>query len=422
MSHPSLPSQPLRIVADDNMPGVEACCALLADAGLQTELGQTDLRKIEILRRPGRTLTAADVADADVLLVRSITRVDAALLAGSRVRFVGTATIGTDHLDLPWLDAQGIAWASAPGCNARAVGEWVLNVLVQLAAEQGVTLTGRTLGIIGLGHVGRWVARLTRLLGIRVVACDPFLTAADLPDDLADIELLPLTALLDTADMISVHTPLTRGGAHPTWHLLDAPELARLRPDVWLINAARGPVIANAALLQTLTERAGTPFTAVLDVWEHEPVVDPQLLQRVRYGSPHIAGHSLEGKWRGTWQIIDAASRHLGLALSGSLADILPTEGSQMLQLPASLLTLGSSPKMPLPATATTAVIASPEARLAALLQPVIALAADDARMRASLHDADPAQAFDLLRKHYPIRREFPAHRVHASERRPKDC
>lgn len=386
MPHQSLSPRRLRIVADDNMPGVEACCALL-DA------------EVEILRRPGRTLTAVDVATADVLLVRSITRVDAALLAGSSVRFVGTATIGTDHLDLPWLDAQGIAWASAPGCNARAVGEWVLNVLLQLAAEQGVILAGRTLGIIGLGHVGRWVARLTRLLGIRVVACDPFLAASDLPDDLSAIELLPLTALLDSADMISIHTPLTRGAAHPTRHLLDAAELARLRPDTWLINAARGPVIANAALLQTLSERANTPFTAVLDVWEHEPVLDPQLLQRVRYGSPHIAGHSLEGKWRGTWQIIDAASRHFGLSLSGNLADILPAEGGQVLSLPALL-----------PAPQPT--LAAPEARLAALLQPVIALAADDTRLRASLQAADPAQAFDQLRKHYPMRREFPAHRV----------
>ncbi len=385
MPHPSLPPRRLRIVADDNMPGVEACCALLnAD--------------VEIVRRPGRGMTAADVATADVLLVRSITRVDAALLAGSPVRFVGTATIGTDHLDLPWLDAQGIAWASAPGCNARAVGEWVLNVLVQLAAEQGVSLAGRTLGIIGLGHVGRWVARLTRLLGIRVVACDPFLSASDLPEDMADMELLSLTALLAVADMVSIHTPLTRSGAYPTHHLLDAAELAQLRPDAWLINAARGPVIANAALLQTLIVRAGTAFTTVLDVWEHEPVLDPLLLQRVRYGSPHIAGHSLEGKWRGTWQIIEAASHSFGLTLSGSLADILPAEGGLALQLPA----------------ASVGVLLA-ESRLAGLLQPVIALAADDGRLRASLHKPDPAQAFDLLRKHYPIRREFPAHQVGVS-------
>jgi len=383
MSDPSLPLRHLRIVADDNMPGVEACCARLNAT-------------VTIVRRPGRVMTAADVADADVLLVRSITRVDAALLAGSHVRFVGTATIGTDHLDLPWLDAQGIAWASAPGCNARAVGEWVLNVLVQLAAEQGVTLAGRTLGIIGLGHVGRWVARLTRLLGIRVVACDPFLTTTDLPEDLTGIELLPLTALLDAADMISIHTPLTRSGAHPTWHLLDSSELGRLRPHAWLINAARGPVIANAALLQALTDRAGTPFTTVLDVWEHEPVVDPQLLQRVRFGSPHIAGHSLEGKWRGTWQIMAAASRHFALTLSGSLADILPADGLQTLTVPLDTV----------PERMTT------EDRLADLLRPLIGLAADDARLRASLHEADPAQAFDQLRKHYPMRREFPAQQI----------
>lgn len=384
MPEPSLSRQPLRIVADDNMPGVEACCALL-DA------------EVDILRRPGRTLSAADVADADVLLVRSITRVDAALLAGSRVRFVGTATIGTDHLDLPWLEAQGIAWASAPGCNARAVGEWVLNVLVQLAAEQGVTLAGRTVGIIGLGHVGRWVARLVRLLGVRVMACDPFLRRSDLPADLADIELQTLPALLKHADIISIHTPLTRGGEHPTHHLLSASELAWLRPDAWLINAARGPVINNAALLQTLIARAGSSFTAVLDVWEHEPVVASPLLQRVRYGSPHIAGHSLEGKWRGTWQILEAASCHLGLTLSGSLADIVPGDGMPSLSLPS-----------PEPSHATL----TPEARLAGVLRSVIALSEDDARLRASLHEDQPAQAFDRLRKQYPVRREFPAHAV----------
>ncbi len=367
----------LRLVADENMPGVEACCARLG-------------RDVEVVRRPGRQLSAADVADADMLLVRSVTRVDAALLAGSRVRFVGTATIGTDHLDIPWLESQGIAWASAPGCNARAVGEWVLNVLVQLAAEQGVTLAGRTLGIIGLGHVGRQVAGLARVLGIDVVACDPFLRVSDLTPALADVPLLGLTELLAASDMVTVHTPLTRGGPHPTWHLLDAGRLAQMRPRAWLINAARGPVVANAALGDRLRQGG---LTAVLDVWEGEPDLDADLLALVRHGSPHIAGHSLEGKWRGTWQIMVAASHALDLKLSGGLPDILPDEGGLSLVLPAA----GESP----------------EKRLAALLSDVIALAADDARLRAACHESDPAAAFDRLRKNYPIRREFPAHHVH---------
>lgn len=371
----------LRVVADENMPGVEACCARLGvEAGVA----------LEVVRRHGRDLAAQDVADADILLVRSITRVDAGLLSGSKVRFVGTATIGTDHLDIPWLEAQGIAWASAPGCNARAVGEWVLNVLVQLAAEQGVMLAGRTLGIVGFGHVGRWVAQLVRLLGIHVVACDPFLTSHDLPASLADVPLLTLDELIDRSDMISLHTPLTRGGPHPTWHLLDAGQLARLRHGTWLINAGRGAVVANAALLNTL--ELGH-LTAVLDVWEGEPALDPALLQRVRYGSPHVAGYSLEGKWRGTWQIMEAAGRHLGLALSGSLADVLPADGGLRLSLAARGESL--------------------EVRLAGLLREIIALSDDDARLRAAVGEADPHRAFDRLRKLYPVRREFPAHHVH---------
>lgn len=372
-------SSRLRLVADENMPGVEACCARLG-------------RHVEVVRRPGRSLSAADVAAADILLVRSITRVDAALLAGSPVRFVGTATIGTDHLDIPWLEAQGIAWASAPGCNARAVGEWVLNVLVQLAAEQGVTLAGRTLGIIGLGHVGRQVAQLVRLLGIDVIACDPFLAPPDLPPALADVPLLALDELLAQADMVTVHTPLTRSGPHPSHHLLDAGRLASLRPGAWLINAARGPVVANAALKAVLA-RGG--LTAVLDVWEGEPDLDVDLLALVRHGSPHIAGHSLEGKWRGTWQIMLAASVALGLDLHGELSDILPDEGGLSLTLPASA--------------------AAPEARLATLLRAVIPLAEDDARLRAARQEPDPAAAFDRLRKNYPMRREFPAHHVHVA-------
>ncbi len=371
-------SSRIRLLADENMPGVEACCELLAT--------QAD---IEVTRRPGRQLGAADVAAADILLVRSITRVDAALLAGSPVRFVGTATIGTDHLDLPWLAEQGIAWASAPGCNARAVGEWVLNVLVQLAAEQGVTLAGRTLGVVGLGHVGRWTARLAGLLGIRVVACDPFLVREHLPADLAHVPLLTLRELLARADMVSVHTPLTRGGPHPTHHLLDADALAALRPGAWLINAARGPVVANAALSARL---ARGDLTAVLDVWEGEPEPDTGLLARVRHGSPHIAGHSLEGKWRGTWQIMAAAAAALDLTLPGELAEILPEEGGLTLELPAAG--------------------ASTESRLAALLTPVIDLAGDDRRLRMAQQEPKRGEAFDHLRKSYPIRREFPAHHV----------
>lgn len=367
----------LRLVADDLMPGVEACCARLRGVD------------VEVVRRPGRQLAAADVRDADILLVRSVTRVDAALLAGSRVGFVGTATIGTDHLDLDWLTARRLAWSAAPGCNARAVAEWVLATLLRLAVHDGVTLAGRRLGIVGMGHVGRELARLARAAGLRVLACDPFLTAADLPADLAGIPLLTLDALLAAADTLSLHVPLTRGGAHPTHHLLDAARLARLAPGTWLINAARGGVIDNPALRARLAGGAG-PVVA-LDVWEGEPSPDPALLALVFQGSAHIAGHSLEGKWRGTWQIMQAAAAHLGTTLDGRLEDILPGGGELLLDVPVS---------------------GTPEQRLAAVLGRVVAQREDDAALREALAGADPAAGFDALRKGYGTRREFPAHQI----------
>lgn len=378
----------LIIVADDSMPAIDACCQALLSAN------------VEIQRYPGRELTAAQVRAADVLLVRSITPVNAALLAGSRVRFVGTATIGTDHLDCAWLDAQGIAWAAAPGCNARAVGEWVLNVLVQLAVEQKVSLVGRQLGIVGFGHVGRWVARLARCLGIQVMACDPLLTTADLPPDLADVPLLDLSTLLARADIVSVHTPLTRSGPEATWHLLDSAALAYLRPGAWLINAGRGEVIAAAHLQPFLAQ-----LTVVLDVWDGEPEVPTALLAGVRWGSPHIAGHSLEGKWRGSWHIVAALADFLAItalplepsaAETPSLSTILPSTGVLSLPCPDSGLSL--------------------EVRLATLFAAIIPLIADDQRLRAAQCHTLPAQAFDALRKHYPVRREFPAHQVLIAE------
>lgn len=385
---------PLRIVCDDNMPAVEACCRSLLS------------QPFEIRRYPGRTMTAEQVQEADLLLVRSITRVNAELLAGSQVRFVGTATIGTDHLDADWLKEHGIAWASAPGCNARAVGEWVLNVLIQLAAEQGVALAGRRLGIVGLGHVGSCLARLARIMGMEVVASDPFLSKDSLPADLTDLPLLALPDLLAQCDMVSVHTPLTRSGAHPTFHLLDAAVLACLRPGSWLINAGRGEVVAQDDLLPLLPA-----LTVVLDVWEGEPVVNAELLAGVRWGSPHIAGHSLEGKWRGSWQIVQSAAGFMadGVApLTGLLSDILPDTGCQELHLEP-------APAQREAAAAESRPALTLEQRLAPLLRKVIALDEDDQRLRQAQQEERPTEAFDRLRKQYAIRREFPAHVVHVA-------
>lgn len=355
----------MKIVADENMPLLREFFADLGD----------------IVTRPGRGMTAADVADADVLLVRSVTRVDRALLEGSRVRFVGTATIGMDHLDLAWLHGAGISVASAPGCNARAVAEYVVTALLELGAEQDFRPVDKTVGVVGLGNVGSRLARLAKALGYRVLGCDPFVSHAD-------IEQCPWQELQARADILCLHTPLTKEGPHPTRHLLGAEGLGRLKPGAIVLNAGRGAVVDNAALLARL-EQGG--MTAVLDVWEGEPVISAALLDKVRYGSPHIAGYSQEGKWRGTAQVYEALCAHLGREPVHSFTDFVPAMAAEVLQVPAGL-----------------------SARDAALhvVRAAYPLARDDAALRAAQQEVDPAAAFDALRKHYWPRREFASHRV----------
>ena len=279
----------LEMIADENMALVKE---LFSDLG-------------ELTCLPGRSISPKDVAEADVLLVRSVTRVDAALLAGSRIRFVGTATIGTDHLDLPWLSRAGIVTASAPGCNARSVVEYVVAALFDFWRRDRLDWDRRVFGVVGLGNVGARLARTLQGLGLKVVGCDPFVSHPD-------IRQLPLDELLGEADVLSLHTPLTKGGSHPTWHLFDDRRLKALRKNTILINTGRGDVVDNAALLRVLREGLLEGSDVALDVWENEPGIDPELLQTVAIGTPHVAGYSQEGKWQGSQMVRDALCHFLG--------------------------------------------------------------------------------------------------------------
>ncbi|WP_041770357.1 4-phosphoerythronate dehydrogenase PdxB [Metapseudomonas resinovorans] len=355
----------MRIVADENIPLVEA---FFGDLG-------------EIRRLPGRAIDAAALADADLLLVRSVTRVDRALLAGSPVRFVGTCTIGTDHLDLDYFAEAGIAWSSAPGCNARGVVDYVLGSLLVLAEDAGVDLASRTFGVVGAGQVGGRLVDVLRGLGWRVLVCDPPRQAAEGGD------YVDLATILRECDAISLHTPLDQG----THHLLDAQRLAQLRPGAWLINASRGAVVDNQALRELLGRR--DDLRVVLDVWEGEPQADAALAQLCRIATPHIAGYSLDGKLRGTAQIYQAWCRVSGQAESVSLGELLPATWLPELALDASC---------------------DPDWALATLCRAVYDPRRDDADFRRSLvgDDAQRRAAFDGLRKHYPVRREIDGLRV----------
>ena len=230
----------MRIVADENIPLLDAFFSGFGD----------------IHRYPGRTLDRAAVADADILLVRSVTRVTRELLEGTPVRFVGTCTIGTDHLDLDYFHQAGIQWSSAPGCNARGVVDYVLGSLLTLAEIEGVELASRTYGIVGAGQVGGRLIKVLRGLGWNVLVCDPPRQAAEGGD------YVSLDEIVARCDVISLHTPLNKTGDLPTWHLFDRTRLQQLKHGAWLINAARGPIVDNSALREVLLEREDLPSEA----------------------------------------------------------------------------------------------------------------------------------------------------------------
>ncbi|KPG78377.1 4-phosphoerythronate dehydrogenase PdxB [Pseudomonas sp. RIT-PI-o] len=352
------------IVADENIPLLDA---FFAGFG-------------EIRRVPGRSIDRATVEHADVLLVRSVTNVNRALLEGSKVRFVGTCTIGTDHLDLDYFNEAGITWSSAPGCNARGVVDYVLGSLMTLAEIEGVDLTQRTYGVVGAGEVGGRLIKVLKGLGWNVKVCDPPRQAAD------GGEYVSLEQIIQQCDVISLHTPLTRSGDDATWHLFDQQRLRQLKQGAWLINAARGPVVDNAALREVLLERED--LQAVLDVWEKEPEVDVALAELCVLATPHIAGYSLDGKQRGTAQIYQAYCAFIGQPADIQLSDLLPAAWLSEVSLHG-----GSDPAW----------------ALAMLCRGVYDPRRDDADFRRSLvgNVAEQRAAFDVLRKQYPVRREI---------------
>lgn len=352
------------IVADENIPLLDA---FFAGFG-------------EIRRVPGRSIDRATVEQADVLLVRSVTNVNRALLEGSKVRFVGTCTIGTDHLDLEYFNEAGITWSSAPGCNARGVVDYVLGSLMTLAEIEGVDVTQRTYGVVGAGEVGGRLIKVLKGLGWNVKVCDPPRQAAEGGD------YVSLEQIIKQCDVISLHTPLTRSGGGATWHLFDQQRLQQLKPGAWLINAARGPVVDNAALRKVLLERED--LQAVLDVWEAEPEVDTALAELCVLATPHIAGYSLDGKQRGTAQIYQAYCAFSGQPAVIQLSDLLPAPWLSEVTLHAD---------------------SDPAWALAMLCRGVYDPRRDDADFRRSLvgNVGEQRAAFDVLRKQYPVRREI---------------
>ena len=257
----------------------------------------------EVLYMEPGDITREAVKDADALIVRTRTRCDAGLLDGSRVRFIGSATIGTDHIDLGYCASHGITVRNAPGCNAPAVAQWVFCAIHAWMRHRGITSTdGLTLGIVGVGHIGSIVARWGRELGFTVLLNDP---PRENEEGSSDGIFSGIDELQRRCDIITFHTPLTRGGQWPTWHLCDHAFLDGLSCCRLLIDAARGPIADNIALL-------GWHGDVALDCWENEPKISRELLEKAIIATPHIAGYSAEGKQRGTAMMLEALNGFYG--------------------------------------------------------------------------------------------------------------
>lgn len=358
----------LKILADENIPFVEKAFSTYG--------------RVETC--PGREITAERVREADVLLVRSVTPVDEALLVGSPVQFVGSATIGIDHVDVRYLQKEGITFAHAPGSNAESVVEYVMAALLRLAVRKGRRLEELTAGVVGCGNVGGRLAARLEALGLGVLRNDP-----PLAESAGAEGFVPLKKLLEEADVISLHVPLTTTGPYPTYHLVDEAVLEQLRPEAWLINTSRGSVVDNRALRRHL-ER-GRLAAVVLDVWEGEPCPDPALIRRTDLATPHIAGYSFDGKVQGTVMLYEALTRHLGTAPAWDAEKVLAPSDEDTLSLTLPDKTLAM------------------EAWFDLLVEQMYPIEADDKLLRALLEQPADEQGayFSGLRKNYRRRRTF---------------
>lgn len=247
-------------------------------------------------------INAAAMRDADALVTRTRTRCDASLLDGSKCRFIATATIGTDHIDLDYCRSHGITVKNAPGCNAPAVAQYVFAVIAKLRGLD----TGFTLGVVGAGHVGSIIVNWAKEMGINTLVCDPPRADAEGKEGFTDIE-----EIARKCDVITFHTPMTRDGKYPTFHLLNRNLVDKMERKPLIINSARGPVTDTQALLYGL--HSGKIGCAAIDCWENEPGISPELLDLAAVATPHIAGYSREGKIRATRMSLDSLTSYFGL-------------------------------------------------------------------------------------------------------------
>jgi len=331
----------------------------------------------DVLLISRRQITNEILRNADALIVRSITNIDENLLQNTNINFVGTATIGIDHIDTIYLNENNIVFADAKGCNADSVAEYVFTALLKIAADNKLTLKNKSIGIIGVGNVGSRVLKYAEALGLKVYKNDPPKQRAGEGNNYVSLE----EAM--QADIITLHVPLNKTGIDKTFHLLDEKKLIGIRNKTIIINSSRGAVIDNEALLNIVDEKC---FKVILDVWEDEPLINNDLLQKVFIGSAHISGYSLEGKVNGTKMIYDSLCR-----FTNQLNDWepkLPTTENNVIDVSS---------------------VKSIVEKLHLIFKQIYDIEKDDSEIRKMIEMNENMYAayFDKLRKDYHLRREF---------------
>lgn len=351
----------IRIVADNKIPFMKGVLEPFAD----------------VVYLPGAQISREAALNADALIIRTRTKCDAALLEGTPVKFIATATIGYDHIDTDWCGYNSVFWTSAPGCNSSSVQQYVAAALLELAAKSDGELAGRKIGIVGVGNVGSKIRRAAEILGMKVLLNDPPRARKEGSGEFTDLE-----SLLRESDIVTLHVPLSREGEDATWHLFGDRCFSLVKEGAWFINTSRGEVVDTASLKKALSE--GRISEAVIDVWENEPYPDPELLASAFIATPHIAGYSTDGKANGTSMAVNSLCKFFGLPLKNWYPQEIPGP------LSPELILEGQG--------------RSGEEIIREAVLHTYDIWSDDRNLRSN------PGSFEKLRGDYPLRREFPAY------------
>lgn len=354
----------MKIIIDDKIPYIQGAFESVA----------------EVIYLPGSKTTPEIVRDADAIVTRTRTICNEKLLAGSSVKFIATATIGFDHIDTDYCDANGIRWTNAPGCNSKSVEQYIASTIMVLAEKNGWNLTEKCIGVVGVGNVGSKVARMCELVGMKVLLNDPPRERAEGAGGFVSIE-----TIMNEADIITLHVPLNMKGVDATFHLTDTAFFSKLKQKPVLINSCRGEVTETNAVKQALKDRNIAHF--VCDCWENEPDLDLELLALTEIATPHIAGYSKDGKATGTLMSVHAISEFFGLGLNNWQPSGVELPSQPIIEMDGSGLT--------------------EQQILSKAILHTYDIRNDDRDFRRNV------EKFEQLRGDYPTRREFPAFTVH---------